>query len=38
VVGKSVVFLHKKTDGAVTLAPLIEPSTGTYGALIQVRF
>jgi membrane-associated phospholipid phosphatase len=38
VVGKSVVYLHKKTDGSVTLVPLIEPSTGSYGALIQVRF
>lgn len=38
VVGKSVVYLHKKTDGKVSLAPLIEPSTGSYGAEIQVRF
>ncbi|MEJ2164756.1 MAG: phosphatase PAP2 family protein [Desulfobacterales bacterium] len=38
VVGKSVVYLHKKTDGKVSLAPLIEPSTGTYGACIQVKF
>jgi membrane-associated phospholipid phosphatase len=38
VVGKSVVYLHKKTDGTVSLAPLIEPSTGSYGMSVQIRF
>lgn len=38
VVGKSVVYLHRKKDGLVRLAPLIEPSTGSYGMVVQVRF
>jgi hypothetical protein len=27
VVGRSVVYLHKKTDGSVSLAPLVDPDT-----------
>jgi membrane-associated phospholipid phosphatase len=38
VVGKSVVYLHKKTDGTVRLAPLVEPSSESYGVLVQVKF
>ncbi len=38
VVGKSVVYLHKKTDGSVTFVPLIEPSSGSYGMSVQISF
>jgi membrane-associated phospholipid phosphatase len=38
VVGRSVVYLHKKTDGAVSLAPMADPSSGSYGLWVQVKF
>ncbi|MEJ2726989.1 MAG: phosphatase PAP2 family protein [Deltaproteobacteria bacterium] len=38
VVGRSVVYLHKKTDGSVSLAPLVDPPTGSYGLCVQLRF
>jgi membrane-associated phospholipid phosphatase len=38
VVGKSVVYLHKKTDFSVLVLPLCDPSTGTYGVAMVGRF
>ena len=38
VVGRSVVYLHKKTDGALSLAPLVDPSSGSYGLLVHLKF
>jgi membrane-associated phospholipid phosphatase len=38
VVGRSVVYLHKTTDDAVSLVPLVEPSTQSYGLLVQIKF
>jgi membrane-associated phospholipid phosphatase len=38
VVGRSVVYLHKKTDGKVSLAPMIDPPGGSYGLWVQVKF
>jgi hypothetical protein len=38
VVGRSVVYLHKKTDGKVSLAPMIDPPGGNYGLLVQLKF
>lgn len=38
VVGKSVVYLHKKTDGKVSIAPLADPSSGNYGLFVQLKF
>ena len=38
VVGRSVVYLHKKTDGAVSLAPIVDPSSGSSGLLVQLKF
>lgn len=37
-VGRSVVYLHKKTDGAVSLAPMVDPSSGSYGLWVKVKF
>jgi len=36
--GRSVVYLHKKTDGKVSLAPLVDPPGGSYGLLVQLKF
>jgi membrane-associated phospholipid phosphatase len=38
VVGRSVVYLHKTTDDAVSLVPLVDPSAETYGLMVQLRF
>jgi hypothetical protein len=38
VVGRSVVYLHKKTDGKVSLAPLADPSSGSYGVWVRLKF
>ena len=38
VVGRSVVYLHKKTDGAVSLDPMVDPASGSYGLWVKVKF
>jgi membrane-associated phospholipid phosphatase len=38
VVGKSVVYLHKKTDLSAYVVPMYEPSTDTYGLLVVGTF